>query len=292
MDQRSQSLSLLDEIKDLASREAKSESLPQNQSNLTQKSQPIPKQNSLAGLGFELSKALADVHESVSLDAQKEETKRTQSLHYEEAKRLEQRQKQEQLLAEKVEIRLASERARQEAIQEERRLKHLRLEYEAALARGEEVEMPIELRAPEPFEMPVIQSAVEKKEIEIQAAEDKNHKTFLIGGLVAMVLIIGGVWVLLQTTPEAPVVDTQVTKVEVPKKPKVDTAALELEERKKRQAKLEAERLKQEEEERLKAEADAKAKKLAAKKRRKRRRKKPPTQKKKIKLGKDLLKGL
>ena len=291
MDQRSQSLSLLDEIKDLASREAKSESLPQNNHSITQSSMPIPKQNSLTGLGLELTKALADVHESVSLDAQREEQKRTQSLSFEEAKRIEAQQQYEQRVAEEVEMRLASERARQQAIQEERRLKHLRLQYEAALARGENVEMPLELRPPEPVEMPVIQSAVEKKELEIQEAEAKNQKTFLIGGLVALVLIMGGVWVVLQGTPEAPVTKP-VSKIEVPQKPKVDIAALELEAEKKRQAQLKAERLKQEEEARLKAEADAKAKKLAAKKRRKRKRNKAPAQKKKIKFGKDLLKGL
>ena len=92
----------------------------------------------------------------------------TQSIHYQEAKALEDKKREEQRRAEEVEMRLASEKARQDAIQEERRLKHLRLEYEAALARGEDVEMPEELKPPKPIEMPVIQTAIEKQEIEIQ----------------------------------------------------------------------------------------------------------------------------
>lgn len=292
MDERSQSLSLLDEIKDLASRDAQVEKHPQSRPSQVQSGSQhkIPKQNSLAGLGLELSKALADVHESVSLDAQQEEKRRTQSIHYQEAKALEKHKNEEQRRTEEVEMRLASERARQDAIQEERRLKHLRLQYEAALARGENVEMPEELKPPKVIVMPVVQTAIEKQEIEIQEAEEKNHKTFLIGGLVALALILSAVFIFLNSTPELPVNDSKTTKIEVPKKPEVDTVALELEKRKAREVELAAERKKQAEEvARLKAEKDAK---LAAKKsRKKKRRKKKKKKKKRLKLGKDLLGG-
>lgn len=292
MDERSQSLSLLDEIKDLASRDAQVEQQPRSNPSQMQSGSKskIPKQNSLAGLGLELSKALADVHESVSLDAQQEEKRRTQSIHYQEAKALEEKRQEEQRRAEEVEMRLASEKARQDAIQEERRLKHLRLDYEAALARGEDVEMPEELKPPKPVEMPVVQTAIEKQEIEIQEAEDKNNKTFLIGGLVALVLILSFVFVFLNPKQEVNKNDIETTKVEVPKKPEVDTVAIELEKRKAREAELAAERKKQAEEvARLQAEKEAK---LAAKKaRKKKKRKKKKKKKKRLKLGKDLLGG-
>lgn len=202
MDPKS-SLSLLSEIKDIASKEAENER-NQTHSRSLVPSEETPAERSpkrkttgsrrASSLNLELSQALADVHNSVSQKAEEEERKRRElqelSKQADEAKR----RAQESHKAQEVEARIRAEEARQKAAHEERRLKLIKLEYEAALARGEQVEMPEELK-PKPIPQEVLDQVQGVAPVMIQAPPPaKRNPAVLWGSLAATVMIaaLGG----------------------------------------------------------------------------------------------------
>lgn len=205
MDPKS-SLSLLNEIKDIASKEAENERNQRSQVSASLSAQETPndtgprKKNTTgsrrsSSLNLELSKALADVHDTVSRKAEEEERKRrqTQDLARQaaEASRLAaDRQK-----AIEIEARVKAEEARQKAADEERRIKLIKLEYEAALARGEQVEMPEELK-PKPIPQEVmaqVSGPIEPLRVQAPLPEKKTPMAVWIGvAATVLVLALGG----------------------------------------------------------------------------------------------------
>jgi hypothetical protein len=207
MDPKS-SLSLLDEIKDIASKEAESE-----RANKTQKVQEVTAEatpaNSQTGprkkntgsrrassLNLELSKALADVHDTVSRKAAEEERDRRQTQELAKQAAEAERRASEQQKATEVEARIKAEEARQRAADEERRIKLIKLEYEAALARGEQVEMPEELK-PKPIPQEVlaqVNGPVEPVRVQVAPPEKKNPMVMWVSvAATVLVLALGGV---------------------------------------------------------------------------------------------------
>ena len=151
MDKRSISLSLLDEIKDLADQRASSEEVKTVKLDTPLKQQATP--TSTSSLSLELCKALEDVHVSISQSAAAEESQRQAELEEETRQAQLKRKTTFHSQSNEVEALLASEQARREQVAEQRRLEIMRLEYEAAVARGEDVELPEELK-PKPKVLP------------------------------------------------------------------------------------------------------------------------------------------
>ncbi len=186
MENRSSTLSLLDEIKDIATREAATETLKPAEPSASAAAQAPRRATS--SLNLELSKALADIHETVSRDAEREESRRQQTLELERAAKEAQERARDAEQARELELRVRVESARQQAADEERRLKVLRLDYEAALARGEQVEMPMELR-PKPVPQVVIDLQAAEAPRPLAVAPPKRSPVALWGGVAAFVAV-------------------------------------------------------------------------------------------------------
>ena len=260
--------SFLDEIKDLASREAQSEPLHQSEDVKSL----VKPSSSLGNLTSDLSAALSDVHLSILQDAQEEETSRAVRLEEEEHKRKSEQHLEAQKKQEELEVRLAAEHARQQAIDEERRLKRIQLDYEAALDRGEDVELPVELRPPEPAK-PVVVETPKPSQQEIQAEIDqkKNNMLFVGGGVVALAMVAAGVFFFLQTTPPVePIKGNQVNSMISFEKSQAEAQAIKVAEAK-RKAKEEQEAQERAEIARVEAEKLELAAKVEADKKRARR---------------------
>lgn len=199
MENRSRTLSLLDEIKDIATKEAATEQLKPTEPAAPAASQPA--RRATTSLNLELSKALADIHETVSRDAEREEQRRQQTLELERAAKEAQERARDVERAQELDVRLRAEAARQQAADEERRLKVLRLEYEAALARGEQVEMPEELRPkPVPQIVAQLQAAAAGPAV---VAPPKRNPRVIWGGVAAFVAVAAAVGFFVNARLEA-----------------------------------------------------------------------------------------
>jgi len=194
------SLSLLNEIKDIASKEAEDEKLKRAQSAplIAPEATPAERRSqrnttgsrkAMSSLNSALSAALADVHSTVNQKAEEEERERKSTRELaEQAKRAQELAARSQK-AEEVAARIKAEEARQKAAEEERRIRLIKLEYEAALARGEQVEMPEELK-PKPIPQEVLAQAQGPVEPVVHApAPAKRNPLVLWGSLAATILV-------------------------------------------------------------------------------------------------------
>ena len=227
----SNSLSLLNELKDMAKEAAEREKIQPVSQQIDDNPTPKPRGSSSS---FSLSDALADVHKLVDEEARAEQKMRSKTrelaqaaLEAEEA--AEEYQRQEEMAA-----RLAAEEGRRQSLAEDRRLLKLREDYEAALARGESVELPLELRPPEPTPPPqAIQAPEPVKQKQVEEAVKGNQKPFIIGGVAAFVAIIAVLYIFVLSGPEPVKIEKKAEMISFEKK------QAEIEERKR----IEKERL-------------------------------------------------
>ena len=267
----SHSSSLLNELKDIASEAAEREK-SQPRPTFSNSVSPIPRKTSSKSSSFSLSDALADVHGLVEEEARAEQKRREQShslrLSQMEASRAaEERQRQAEIQA-----RIDAEDERRKALAEDKRLAKLRADYEAALARGEDVEMPKELRPPEST-VPPQALTPPSEDLAVQApAGQRSRGPLIMGGIAVCVAVAAVVYALIPPPPPPPELKPapNLTAATVIKETKSEAELL----REKIEANLKLER------ERKAREAEEAAKKaaLAAKKtkRRKKKKKKKP----------------
>lgn len=188
VENRTRSLSLLDEIKDIASQKAAAEAAKPPKPAEAAPAAGQPARRATATLNLELSKALADIHETVSRDAEREEQRRVQTLELERAVKEARERSLAHEQAQEIEVRMRAEEARRQAAEEERRLKVLRLEYEAALARGERVELPEELRPkPVPQVVAQLQAAAAGR---VAPPPPRRDPRLVWGGVAALVATV------------------------------------------------------------------------------------------------------
>lgn len=227
----SNSLSLLNELKDMAKEAAEREKIQPVSQQIDDNPTPKPRGSSSS---FSLSDALADVHKLVDEEARAEQKMRSKTrelaqaaLEAEEA--AEEHQRQQEMAA-----RLAAEEGRRQSLAEDRRLLKLREDYEAALARGENVELPLELRPPEPTPPPqAIQAPEPIKQKQVEEAVKGNQKPFIIGGVAAFVAILAVLYIFVLSGPAPVKIEKKVEMISFEKK------QAEIEERKR----IEKERL-------------------------------------------------
>lgn len=267
----SHSSSLLSELKDIATEAAEREKSQPTQ-GLTSSITPQPRNLNTGSSKFTLSDALADVHGLVDEEARAEKKRRVQTQELARAAEEAKRTAEEERYQAEISSRVAAEEARRLALAEDKRLKQLRADYEAALARGESVEMPAELRPPEPTPAP---QAFAPPQEPIVAPPPPNHKPLIFGGVAAVVVAVVLVYALLpEPKPEPKPVLSVVTQPVKPEKSEADRIkeqiAAQLAAEQKRKAEEEAEK------KRLLAAAKRKSKKRATKKKKKK--KKPSIQ--------------
>ena len=173
----SNSLSLLNELKDLASEAAEQEKSATNSERLERSPTPQAKSRS-ASSSFSLSDALADVHKLVDEEARAERTLRSKTQELAKAAQEAEELAREKQAEEEMARRLATEDERRQILKEERRLAKLKADYEAAVARGENIEMPLELRPPEltPPPQSIQAPNVEEEQERAQAAVKSNQR--------------------------------------------------------------------------------------------------------------------
>jgi hypothetical protein len=235
----SNSLSLLNELKDIAKEAAEREKIQPVSQQIDDNPAPKPRGSSSS---FSLSDALADVHKLVDEEARAEQKMRSKTRELAQAALEAEQAAEEHERQQEMAARLAAEEGRRQSLAEERRLLKLREDYEAALARGEKVELPLELRPPEPTPPPqAIQAPEPVQQKHIEEAVKGNQKPFIIGGVAAFVAIIAVLYVFVLSGP------TPVPKIEK----KVEMISFE-----KKQAEIEER--KRIEKERIEAEAFAK----------------------------------
>ena len=277
----SNSLSLLDELKDMAKEAAEREKT--QATNALIDDQPTPASSSKSSSHASSLDALADLHKLIDEEARAEQTLRSKTRELAAAaKEAEQRAVEEQRQAE-MQARLDAEESRRQSLAEDRRLTKLREDYEAALARGEHVEMPLELRPPElsvrPQDLDIadgLDIARQQAQVQAQEAVQDNQRNFIIGSVAAFVTIAAAIYVFVLSEPQpAPKVEKQVEMISFEQK------QAEIEERKR----IEKERREKEALAKI-AEAKAAAERKAAeqaKAKKKRRTAKRKTQRKKKK---------
>jgi len=187
VENRTRSLSLLDEIKDIASQKAAAEAAKPPKPAEAAPAAGQPARRATATLNLELSKALADIHETVSRDAEREEQRRVQTLELERAVKEARERSLAHEQAQEIEVRMRAGGARRQAAEEERRLKVLRLEYEAALARGERVELPEELR---PKPVPQVVAQLQAAAGRVAPPPPRRDPRLVWGGVAALVATV------------------------------------------------------------------------------------------------------
>jgi hypothetical protein len=178
---------------------------------------------------------------------------------------------EEQERQEAIKARIAAEDARQKTLAEEKRIAQLRSDYEAALARGEDVEMPQELRPQEPTPPPQALASPGVSQSAQVAPEPKSKLPIIMGGLAACVAVAAVVYALIPPPPPPPTlqVESDITAAAALKEQKSEEELLR--EKTLANLKLERERKAREAEEAKKA---ALAKQAISKKRKKKKRKK------------------
>ena len=187
-----QSPSILSELKELAA-QAKEDDLSQSlkAQNTPKASAPVNTSSSK----FRLSDALADVHGAVDEEARAEQRRREQQEEFERTSREAQESAERQQRQDEAERRLTSEADRQRSLEHAKNLKQVIAEYEAALTRGDEVELPTELQAsapaPSPFEV-----SSEPRVVTAPAPKQSLAMPLVISGVVAA-LIIGALYALV-----------------------------------------------------------------------------------------------
>jgi hypothetical protein len=290
------SSSVLDEIKTLAARDAENESNAQSSSlsgnqqashfsggssSTSPSSKPAPRHSVIGSLSQELSDTLSDIHRTISADAKAEEERRASTIRMRREEEVLKRETEEAQKLEEVQIRISAERARQEAVADERHLKQIRLQYEAALERGEDVELPVELREPEPISPQVFEPEVAVINPVIEEELKRNQSVFIGGGIVALIAVVTAALVFFDKPPAPP--KTEPIQTVTAAEPLINQADLEAEQTKVMLAEQEAKQKAEREAAEAKRQAELAAAKAKAKA--KRTRKKRRTGKKKKKGG-------
>lgn len=240
------SLSLLNELKDIAEVAAERERSAPSSMKATPTPQPSSGRTSSS---FSLSDALADVKGLVDEEARAEQTLRTKTQELAQAALQAEREAEKSRERAEMAARVAAEESRRQQLAEERRIAQLRADYEAAIARGEQVELPPELRPPEPEpELKVFEQAKERVAAPV-LPPPKSQAPMIMGGVAALVAAAVGLYFVFAEPPPEPVKEDPAAMISF------QQSQAELEERKRIA-----------EEARLKREEEAKASIAAAKK--------------------------
>lgn len=256
------SLSLLNELKDIAEVAAERERAAPSLIKAAPTPQPTSSRTSSS---FSLSDALADVKGLVDEEARAEQTLRSKTQELAKAAKEAEVEAEKAREREEMAARVAAEESRRHQLTEERRIAQLRADYEAAIARGEQVELPPELRPPEPEpELKIFEKAKDRVAAPV-LPPPKSQAPLIIGGIAAFIAVAVGLYFILSGPQPEPVKEDPAAMISF------EQSQAELAERKRI---AEEERVKREEEARAsiaaakqKAEEEEEAKKKAKSKR-------------------------
>ena len=217
----SNSLSLLNELKDMAKEAAEREKTQATNASIDTQPTPANSSKSTSSISSSSLDALADLHKLIDEEARAEQTLRSKTRELAAAAKEAEKKAVEEHRQAEMQARLAAEEARRQSLAEDRRLTKLREDYEAALARGEHVEMPLELRPPElsvkPQDLVIADDLdIERQKAQVRAQESVqgNQRNFIIGSVAAFVTVAAAIYVfVLSEPPPAPKVEKQVEMI-------------------------------------------------------------------------------